>query len=101
MKAMLLLIPALLLAGCAVGAPGSATIWNCDDGKTFTARFPAEGQAEVWAGGLTYQLTQEPTASGVRYSSLYRGVRSEYTEHQGRVTLTGVADEPYENCRTF
>jgi len=101
MKTVTLLLSALALSGCAVGAPGSATIWNCDDGKTFTVRFPAEGLAEVWAGGLTYPLMQEPTASGIRYSALFRSTRVTYAEHQGMVVLTGAADEPYENCRTF
>jgi membrane-bound inhibitor of C-type lysozyme len=74
---------------------GRRTDWRCDGGAAFSLRYNNLGAAEVFAGGQTYTLPQAESGSGARYSN----GSVEYSEHQGRATLTGAHGGPYENCR--
>lgn len=43
--------------------------YRCDDGKGFTAEFRDDDTAKTTFGSKVLVLTQEPVASGIRYSN--------------------------------
>jgi membrane-bound inhibitor of C-type lysozyme len=80
--------------------PGVASFetvaWTCDNGATFSSRLKEDGNAEVIAGGQTYQLPATIVASGNRY---FDGT-VEFWEKGGEAMLNGAAGGPYENCKS-
>jgi hypothetical protein len=88
---------ALTLGACAVNqqslAEGERYNWRCDDAKAFSLRYAA-GQAEVYASGQTHTLA--PVADHV---GQYSNGNVSFTQDDGRASLTGVFNGPFENCR--
>ena len=95
----LLLVSLLALSACATPAPTGAvgrTDVTCANGRAFSVRYTAEGNAEVFAAGQTYRLPGVVAASGTRYTD----GRVEYWEHHGDAMLNGAAGGPYDQCHT-
>src|SRR5688572_4051517 len=94
-----MLAAAAVLALCACSpadAPtGPAVVWQCDGGASFSARMTTGGNAEVVAGGQTYNLPGVQAGSGVRYTD----GQVEYWEHGDEAMLNGASGGPYSNCR--
>lgn len=66
----LLLVPALLLAGCQTPAPGVTAktfTYHCDDGHSVQASYPDTDSAVLALDGQTYHLHTAVSADGARY----------------------------------
>jgi membrane-bound inhibitor of C-type lysozyme len=93
--------PALALGACAgVTAPDASAadhLYRCEEGRSFTASYAANGKtAVVRAGGLIRTLRLARSASGARYAG--RGV--ELWGKGAAATLTGFPGGPYAGCAT-
>ena len=97
MKSVAALAALVLLAACGTtsGAAGPRVDWRCDNGAAFSMRLTAEGSAEVFAAGRTYNLPGVVAGSGTRYTD----GSVEYWEHGGEAMLNGAPGGPYTNCR--
>jgi hypothetical protein len=93
MKKSILLGAALLaLSGCVSHnfAEGERTNWRCDGGKEFSLRH-VPGAVEVYASGQTHRLA--PAGEDT-----YTNGTVTYTIDDGRASLAGVHNGPFENC---
>jgi membrane-bound inhibitor of C-type lysozyme len=96
MKTLLALSALALLASCATGGGGGPRVdWRCDGGAAFSARITSGGNAQVFAGGQTYNLPGVQAASGTRYTN----GTVEYWEHGDEAMLNNAHGGPYANCR--
>lgn len=69
-RRVLLLVPALLLAGCQTPAPGVAAktfTYTCDDGRTVQAGYPDTDTAMLTLDGHAQRLHIAISADGARY----------------------------------
>jgi len=98
MKKLSILIACLAVTACATGATmpsGPFAQWRCDGGAAFSMRLTEAGNAEVFAGGQTYNLPGVVAGSGTRYTN----GSVEYWEHGNEAMLNGARGGPYTNCR--
>lgn len=66
----LLIVPALLLAGCQTPAPSAASktfIYRCDDGRSVQASYPGTDTAVLTLDGHPHRLHIARSADGARY----------------------------------
>jgi hypothetical protein len=70
LSTFLVLISALIAAGCTTTDPAAETHrveFQCEGGLRFTTIFTG-GTARLEFDGASYDLTQQPTGSGIRYT---------------------------------
>lgn len=97
-RSLLLGAALLALAACQSAQnlnEGERLNWRCDGGKDFSLRYAA-GAPEIYVSGQTHRLPPVPGAEGERR---YSDGAATYIEADGRASLTGVHNGPFENCR--
>lgn len=96
MRIFIAMIALVTLGGCVAHnfAEGRRVNWRCDGGKEFSLRYVGDA-AEVYASGQTHQLPRVESEGRTRR---YSDGAITYVEN-GRGSLTGVYNGPFENCR--
>lgn len=93
--ALFIVVAALALSACVSHnfSEGQRTNFRCDGDKEFSTR-RVDPAIEVYASGATHRL--EPAGEG-QYRSADGSVT--YASAGGGVTLSGIYNGPFENCR--
>ncbi|HVP29694.1 MAG TPA: MliC family protein [Myxococcota bacterium] len=91
--ALVPLVLATLLLGCASAQQGNAVTYHCDGGKTLSVVYGASSARVTLPDGTAADWRQLPSASGVRYgdgtTSLWSKGREAFVERGGQTILGG------------